>query len=228
MKVIQLAWIFALVSFPEILAAQKNLVLNNDLEDVNVCTEYQSPCSPAAWFAINQNNAAGFIHRSPSPAPSGKHYLRLISASSGSDHRQYWQTKLLCPVVLGQKYHVAMKGISRLESPKKDTIEISDLLFDINSSQLNDTDAINLIGERLRRAGYDTILIIGFTDSTGSASYNQALSLRRANNILSLLSSKYPIDNSKIVAVGGGVSYKYASPSKNRRVEVIFSEKARK
>jgi outer membrane protein OmpA-like peptidoglycan-associated protein len=92
----------------------------------------------------------------------------------------------------------------------------------INSHRLQDTTVMNLIGERLVHSKLHRIRIIGYTDSTGSDSANQALSLRRAQTIADLISLKYAVPGSRVTAIGGGISRKYDSSAKNRRVEVIF------
>jgi OOP family OmpA-OmpF porin len=68
--------------------------------------------------------------------------------------------------------------------------------------------------------------IDGHTDSIGRASYNEALSQRRAQSVSSYLSSK-GFDSNKLKAVGYGESDPIASNlkksgrAKNRRIEFI-------
>jgi len=74
------------------------------------------------------------------------------------------------------------------------------------------------------------IAVEGFTDNVGSTEYNNALSQRRANNVVNYLVTKYDIPLYRIYMVGLG-SQKPADEgktrearSKNRRVEVkIYS-----
>ena len=74
------------------------------------------------------------------------------------------------------------------------------------------------------------VAVEGFTDKIGSADYNNALSQRRANNVVNYLVTKYDIPLYRIYMVGLG-SQKPADEgktrearSKNRRVEVkIYS-----
>ena len=69
------------------------------------------------------------------------------------------------------------------------------------------------------------IVVAGHTDSQGSASFNQALSERRANTVASYLISKQ-VASARIDSVGFGESYPIASNSsaagraQNRRVEL--------
>jgi outer membrane protein OmpA-like peptidoglycan-associated protein len=74
------------------------------------------------------------------------------------------------------------------------------------------------------------VAVEGFTDKVGSTEYNNALSQRRANNVVNYLVTKYDIPLYRIYMVGLG-SQKPADEgktrearSKNRRVEVkIYS-----
>lgn len=69
--------------------------------------------------------------------------------------------------------------------------------------------------------------VIGHTDSTGTAAYNQTLSERRASAVAGILSAG-GVANSRIVTIGRGESTPVASNdtaagrAQNRRVEVII------
>jgi outer membrane protein OmpA-like peptidoglycan-associated protein len=103
----------------------------------------------------------------------------------------------------------------------------SDILFDTGKSVLK-AEAVaqlNQVGDILAKYPDDRITIIGHTDSTGSASVNQALSEQRANSVkLQLLSRNVPGAN--ISTVGMGASQPVASNTttagraQNRRVEM--------
>jgi outer membrane protein OmpA-like peptidoglycan-associated protein len=72
------------------------------------------------------------------------------------------------------------------------------------------------------------VVVEGYTDSTGSDSYNQQLSERRAESVRRAL-TRAGVDPQRIQAVGYGEEYPVASndsPSSramNRRVEVTIS-----
>ena len=76
------------------------------------------------------------------------------------------------------------------------------------------------------------VLIEGFTDSTGTASHNQDLSVRRASSVRSTL-EEMGISGKRISVRGYGEAYPIASndtnPNRqlNRRVEIILSESNR-
>ena len=69
--------------------------------------------------------------------------------------------------------------------------------------------------------------VIGHTDSTGSAAYNQDLSQRRAQSVAGILSAA-GVNANRVVAVGRGASQPVASNAtaegraQNRRVEIII------
>ena len=103
----------------------------------------------------------------------------------------------------------------------------SDILFDTGKSVLK-ADAVaqlNQVGDILAKYPDDRITVIGHTDSTGSASINQALSEQRANAVkLQLLARNVPAAN--IATVGMGASQPVADNktaagrAQNRRVEM--------
>jgi outer membrane protein OmpA-like peptidoglycan-associated protein len=85
----------------------KNLIANPSFEDINICSEYHQPCSPSAWFFANRKVTSGYFPRYPSA--SGQRHLQIVAASRESSNRQYWETRLLCPLTAGEKYTVNLK-----------------------------------------------------------------------------------------------------------------------
>lgn len=80
-----------------------------------------------------------------------------------------------------------------------------------------------LASQQLRPYSY---LIAGHTDAKGDAGHNQWLSERRALSVVSFLTSNFPIDPNRLIAVGWGES-RLKVPSApyaaiNRRVEVAL------
>ena len=105
----------------------------------------------------------------------------------------------------------------------------SNLAFQINSSELNNSYKDDLAAAAIVFQKYpDTnILIEGHTDATGEASYNMALSEKRAKTVASYLTSQ-GIDASRLETKWYGEEQpKYpnddeANRSKNRRVELAI------
>lgn len=108
--------------------------------------------------------------------------------------------------------------------------ENSDVRFDYDSSSLTAAAQSNLdkmVGIFNEYPDTD-ILIVGHTDSKGSESYNQGLSERRANSVVSYLKSK-GVKSSRLSAIGQGETAPRASNdtdagrAQNRRVEFAIT-----
>lgn len=110
----------------------------------------------------------------------------------------------------------------------------SGILFGFDSDQLSSAARENLrnLAESLQRHPNTEVLLVGHTDSVGSAEYNQGLSERRARSAASyLVSLGLPAD--RIRSTGRGLNEPIASNEteagrqENRRVEVaIFADEA--
>ncbi len=112
----------------------------------------------------------------------------------------------------------------------------SGILFDVNSDQLRSVARQDLaeLASSLQDYPGTRVLVVGHTDSTGTASYNQTLSERRANAArVALLESGLP--GERVDAVGKGESEPVESNETaegrqaNRRVElaIFASERMR-
>jgi outer membrane protein OmpA-like peptidoglycan-associated protein len=102
--------------------------------------------------------------------------------------------------------------------------------FQTNSSDLNPQffgvlDSVALV---LKEFDKTVIQVVGHTDSTGSAEYNQALSERRASTVATYINTR-GIDAQRILAFGRGLSQPIADNATaegramNRRVELTLS-----
>lgn len=104
-----------------------------------------------------------------------------------------------------------------------------DVLFATDSAALRPdlTRDISAVGQNLLRYPDSIIQVIGHTDSTGSASYNQDLSQRRAVSVANVLRNS-GVPNNRISAIGRGEDQPVASNltpegrAQNRRVEIII------
>lgn len=110
-----------------------------------------------------------------------------------------------------------------------------DILFDFGSAELRD-DArrtLGLIAEVLEYFEGDEVVVIGHTDSIGSASFNQRLSEDRAAAVVSALVDDHGVDPGRLRAEGRGATEPVAPNTtpegeddpegrqKNRRVEIL-------
>ncbi len=113
-------------------------------------------------------------------------------------------------------------------------ITFGDVLFSTDSANL--TSQGMAVAQRLADVLRDnpdrSVLVEGFTDSTGSDAYNLQLSQRRAEAVRAAL-SQMGIDRSRIETRGYGEAYPVASNATaserqlNRRVEIVLSEAGR-
>lgn len=110
-------------------------------------------------------------------------------------------------------------------------ITLSDVLFGTDQARLTPDGmrTAQKLADVLQQNPQRTVLIEGFTDSTGAASYNQQLSERRATAVRSALSDM-GVTRERIAIRGYGESYPVAanntsqSRQLNRRVEIILSD----
>ncbi|HCY99300.1 MAG: hypothetical protein A3D16_08235 [Rhodobacterales bacterium RIFCSPHIGHO2_02_FULL_62_130] len=104
-----------------------------------------------------------------------------------------------------------------------------DVLFATDSANLRPdlTRDIKAVAANLIRYPNSTIEVIGHTDNSGSAAYNQDLSQRRAVSVANVLRES-GVPNARIAAYGRGEDQPIASNltpegrSANRRVEIII------
>lgn len=110
-------------------------------------------------------------------------------------------------------------------------ITLGDVLFDTNKAQLKSGSARSLqkLADFLKQYPQRKARIEGYTDSTGGADYNQALSERRANAVRTSLVDM-GISNDRISTHGYGEDSPVATNDTasgrqlNRRVEIILSD----
>jgi outer membrane protein OmpA-like peptidoglycan-associated protein len=105
----------------------------------------------------------------------------------------------------------------------------SSITFALNSSDLNSQfyNALDGVSMVLKEYDKTVIEVAGHTDSSGSDQYNQALSERRAQSVVSYLSS-HGVKQQRLITVGAGEAHPVASNDSeqgraaNRRVEMTI------
>ena len=108
-----------------------------------------------------------------------------------------------------------------------------DILFALDSAAVRSDlrRDLGVVAGNLRAYPNSTISIEGHTDNTGSASYNQALSQRRANAVADILVNN-GVPPARLYAVGRGENEPVASNlsatgrAQNRRVEIVIRPNA--
>jgi len=101
--------------------------------------------------------------------------------------------------------------------------------FATDSSDLSPAffDVLNSVGKVLAEYEQTVVEIAGHTDSTGSDSYNQGLSERRAKSVASYLGAQGVISQ-RVITLGGGEKHPVADNNSaagrqaNRRVEITM------
>ncbi|MDO8176982.1 MAG: OmpA family protein [Undibacterium sp.] len=110
-------------------------------------------------------------------------------------------------------------------------ITIGDVLFGTDQARLNPEGmrTTQKLADVLQQNPQRTVLIEGFTDSTGSAEHNQDLSERRASAVRSALQLA-GVNRDRIAIRGYGLAYPVAANDTaqnrqlNRRVEIVLSD----
>ena len=125
----------------------------------------------------------------------------------------------------------ALKNSLNAKQTERGTlVTFGDVLFDYNKAELKPTAQgdIGKLAGFLQENPDRKVIVEGYTDSTGSASYNQSLSERRADSVRMAL-VRMGVDPARIVTMGYGKEYPVADNSSNsgramnRRVEVTIS-----
>lgn len=101
------------------------------------------------------------------------------------------------------------------------------ITFKTDSADINAGfySTLNSVAKVLNKYDNSTVLVLGYTDSTGSAEYNQTLSRQRANAVAAYLQGQ-GVKSSRFEIMGLGSSNPIASNStaegrqQNRRVEI--------
>lgn len=104
-----------------------------------------------------------------------------------------------------------------------------DILFAVDSAVVRPDlqRDLRVLASSLRDFPDTSVLVVGHTDNTGSASYNQALSERRANAVAAVIRDS-GVPAWRVSAVGRGLTQPVASNAtpqgraQNRRVEIII------
>jgi outer membrane protein OmpA-like peptidoglycan-associated protein len=110
-------------------------------------------------------------------------------------------------------------------------ITLGDVLFGTDLSRLNAEGmrTAQKLADVLQQNPQRTVLVEGFTDSTGAADYNQALSERRATAVQTAL-GELGVARTRVAIRGYGESHPVASNDNaqnrqlNRRVEIVLSD----
>ena len=123
-----------------------------------------------------------------------------------------------------------LAGLAAKETERGMVVTLNDVLFNIDQSQLKPDGMRNVqkLSEFMKQYPQRTVLIEGYTDSTGSSAHNMDLSNRRAEAVRAALESM-GVARERMAARGYGEAYPIAANDTsgnrqlNRRVEIILS-----
>ncbi len=127
---------------------------------------------------------------------------------------------------------VLLKELNAKQTKRGLVITLGDVLFSVNKAQLKSGGMRNVqkLADFLKEYPKHKVLIEGYTDSTGSDSYNQGLSERRAETVRRALVDVAGISPDRVSTRGYGKEFPVASNDTatsrqlNRRVEIIISD----
>ncbi|TFW17941.1 DUF4398 domain-containing protein [Massilia arenosa] len=128
-------------------------------------------------------------------------------------------------------YQAVLVELHAVQTARGMVVTINDVLFDTDQASLRPDGVANVqkLAKVLALQPRRTVLVEGFTDSTGSDQHNQQLSERRAASVRDTLVGM-GVDASRIAMRGYGEKFpvagnKTASDRQlNRRVEIVLSE----
>jgi OOP family OmpA-OmpF porin len=113
-------------------------------------------------------------------------------------------------------------------APTKEQIVLHGIVdFDESAVRADSIGAIQEAADMLKEHGNLGVVVEGHTDSSGDATYNQKLSLQRAEAVRDYL-MKFGVDKGRIVVIGKGASEPIASNetragrAQNRRVVLVI------
>lgn len=123
-----------------------------------------------------------------------------------------------------------LSDLQAVKTERGYVVTIGDVLFATDQATLNPNGISTLrkLADVMTQNPNRTVLVEGFTDSTGSSSYNQDLSQRRANAVATAL-AEMGVPRDRIAMRAYGEAFPVASNDNaadrrlNRRVEIVLS-----
>lgn len=155
---------------------------------------------------------------------------RLQDQVEGARERRQ-QVRLELQQQEAQQLQQELADLKARQTERGVVLTLGDVLFDFDEATLKPGGerAAARLAQFMREYPQRRIRVEGHTDSVGPASYNQALSRRRAEAVKQAITTR-GIDPSRIIVEGYGEQYPVASNDneagrqRNRRVEVVISD----
>jgi outer membrane protein OmpA-like peptidoglycan-associated protein len=126
-----------------------------------------------------------------------------------------------------------MAELNAKQTPRGLVVTLGDVLFDVDRSALKPAGMrmVDQLAEVLKADPQRTVLVEGFTDSTGADAYNQTLSTERADAVRVALLGQ-GIASTRVASRGYGKANPVGSNDTaagrqmNRRVEIVLSDES--
>lgn len=157
--------------------------------------------------------------------------VALLARSETANAERKTQDAEARSAVLEAQLESQLADLAAQKTARGLVITLGDVLFGTNQAGLN-PDGLRTaqkLAEILLQHPQRTVLIEGFTDSTGSTAHNQELSERRAMSVRSAL-QELGVARDRVAVRGYGESYPVAANDTqqnrqmNRRVEIVISK----
>jgi outer membrane protein OmpA-like peptidoglycan-associated protein len=141
------------------------------------------------------------------------------------------QQKTLDAQAHAAQLEAELADLSAKKTDRGMVITLGDVLFGTDLSRLNSEGmhTAQKLADVLKQNPQRTVLVEGFTDSTGTATHNQELSERRATAVRNTL-GEMGITNDRVAIRGYGQEFPVAANDTsgnrqlNRRVEIVLSD----
>lgn len=152
-----------------------------------------------------------------------------IQLQARAQEAEQAQARAAAAAAQTQQLQAEIDKLKATETNRGLVLTLGDVLFDTGKAQLNPgaTRKLDDLAQFLKDNPQRRVEIDGFTDSTGSAAFNQELSQNRAAAVKSALIGR-GIDPSRVTTEGYGSAFPVASNNdasgrqQNRRVEVVI------
>lgn len=192
-------------------AAKQQVVFVSEIADAQA----------AALADADANAASNQASLAAKTAEADEAKKQVVSASAKAERDQ--------SLIAQQEFQI--NELNAKKTKRGLVITLGDVLFGTNKAQLESGGLRNAhkLADFLKQFPQQRVSIEGFTDSTGSESFNQELSDRRANAVKTALLDM-GISSSRVSTRGYGEAFPVASNGTaasrqlNRRVEIIFSD----
>lgn len=156
--------------------------------------------------------------------------VALLARSGMADAERKTQDAQARSAALEAQLEAQLADLAAQKTARGLVITLGDVLFGTDQASLNPDGmrTTQKLAEILQQHPQRTVLIEGFTDSTGSTAHNQELSERRTTAVRSAL-EELGVARDRVAVLGYGESYPVAANDTqqnrqlNRRVEIVIS-----